>query len=70
MVSTGLFVFEYIRENKTTDSDEICEFVEINAHNIIEDTIEHLNNLENMSDENEGPGDSSDDWPYKEDDDR
>lgn len=43
MVSTGLSVFEYLRQSGTTNSQEICEFIEANASSIIEDTIENLN---------------------------
>ncbi len=43
MVSTGLSILEYIRENGDLDSDDICEFIEANAPGIIEDTIESLN---------------------------
>jgi hypothetical protein len=31
MLSTGLSIVEYLRENAHADSDEICDFVEANA---------------------------------------
>ncbi|MDR0306597.1 MAG: hypothetical protein LBI42_07145 [Chitinispirillales bacterium] len=46
MVSTGLSVLEYIRENGELDSEEICEFIETNASDIIDDTIEHLSSCD------------------------
>lgn len=52
MMSTGLSILEYIRENGDLDNDDICEFIEVNAPAIIEDTIEHLNSAED-SDEDE-----------------
>ncbi|KMQ51142.1 hypothetical protein CHISP_1848 [Chitinispirillum alkaliphilum] len=43
MISTGLSLFEYLRENKNTRTEDILHFVEMNASSIIEETIEHLN---------------------------
>jgi hypothetical protein len=77
MLSTGLSVLEYVRENSNVNSDEICDFVESNAEIIVNDTINHL---KGMGDENEkdvgGPeaghhdneeigGESTDEWPMK-----
>jgi hypothetical protein len=50
MLSTGLSVLEYLRENKNVDDDDICEFIEMNAETIIEDTIEQLNNEDEVTD--------------------
>ena len=50
MLSTGLSVLEYLRENKNVDDNDICEFIEMNAETIIEDTIEQLNNEDEVTD--------------------
>jgi len=52
MLSTGLSVLEYIRENDgELDNDDICEFIETNAAAIIDDTIDHLSATEEEYDE-------------------
>ncbi|NLD99771.1 MAG: hypothetical protein GX640_07840 [Fibrobacter sp.] len=50
MISTGLSILEYLREHTNADSDEICEFIELNAGSIIEDTIEQLSVSEEKAD--------------------
>jgi hypothetical protein len=67
IVSSGLSVVEYLKEHGEADTDEICEFLEINANTIIEDTIEQLNNSDDCSegDSNCGKSDSIDEnWPF------
>jgi hypothetical protein len=74
MISTGMSVLEYMKENKYANNDDICEFVEFNARTIIEDTIEQLNTTEEASEKKDSDGidetDSIDgeEWPYTEDD--
>jgi hypothetical protein len=53
MVSTGLSVLEYLRENTHSDSDEVCDFVEANAETIIGDTIKHLKNMTDLQSKHE-----------------
>ncbi|MFP4163324.1 MAG: hypothetical protein ACLFQB_01710 [Chitinispirillaceae bacterium] len=53
MMSTGLSLLEYFRENGDLDSDDICEFIEVNAPAIIEDTIEHLNSADDCEEDEE-----------------
>ena len=70
MLSTGLSVVEFMRENNNTDSDEVCDFVEANAEIIINDTIRHLKNINDYR-EKDGDGAKSGDtgeWPLKEND--
>ncbi|MDO5577423.1 MAG: hypothetical protein Q4F84_10110 [Fibrobacter sp.] len=43
ILSTGLSVFEYYKNNGEIDIEEICEYLDANANSIIEDTIEQLN---------------------------
>lgn len=62
MLSTGLSILEYIRDHKNADSDEICEFIEINAGSIIDDTIEQLNNDDDLPDQSAGA--ENDQWPF------
>ena len=72
MLSTGLSVLEYVRENSNVNSDEICDFVESNAETIVNDTISHLKGMgnekgheENIEDNEESSGESTDEWPMK-----
>ena len=77
MMSTGLSVLEYLRENANADSDEICDFVEANAEMIVSDTISHLKSMNDLREQtgnagNESgdvsgkrSGEDSDSWPIK-----
>jgi hypothetical protein len=76
MLSTGLSVLEYVRENANVNSDEICDFVESNAEIIVNDTISHLKEMgndkekndpsdSNIADNEENGGESTDEWPMK-----
>lgn len=65
MISTGLSIFEYIRDNKFADTEEICEFLELNASSIIEDTIAQMNTSEEASGQSgEEDRQESEDWPF------
>jgi hypothetical protein len=68
MLSTGLSVIEYLRENHNADSDEVCDFLETNAEVIINDTIRHLKNINDFPEKNDEEAKSGDagDWPHKE----
>jgi hypothetical protein len=46
MLSTALSVIEYIRENPHADSDEICDFIDANAENIMGDTVRHMKSID------------------------
>jgi hypothetical protein len=63
MISTGLSVMEFMRRNKVADLDDICEFVEVNADEIIETTIEDMNNCEKVDGETDEPPRPNDEWP-------
>jgi hypothetical protein len=67
MLSTGLSIVEYMRENASADSDEICDFVEANAEVIINDTIRHLKNMNEYHEKN-GEDPFKDDLPPVDDD--
>jgi len=43
MISTGLSIVEYVKQSKSVDAIDICEFVERNAGSIIAHTIEDIN---------------------------
>jgi hypothetical protein len=43
MISTGLSIIEYIKQCKVVDTLDVCDFIEQNAHNIINNTIEDMN---------------------------
>ncbi|MBD3322900.1 MAG: hypothetical protein GF350_17520 [Chitinivibrionales bacterium] len=61
MISTGLTVFEYLKRKMVNDEDEICELVEVNADNIIENTIEDMNSAPGL-DEGEGDPEPPPPW--------
>ena len=68
MLSTGLSVIEYMRENTKVDSDEICDFIESNAETIISDTIRHLKSMDDpKTKDNKGKENDTDEWPLSED---
>jgi hypothetical protein len=60
MLTTALSVWEYVRENPGADSDEICDFVDANAADIVSDTVKHLKGLDD-SDEKGLTDDSEED---------
>ena len=63
MLSTGLSIYEFLRDHQNVDSDEICEFIEINAGSIIDETIEQLYSDDDapVQDQNDS---ESDQWPF------
>lgn len=62
MVSTGLSILDFLKENQGATTDDICEFVEVNAPTIIEDTIEHLNSMEDSAENIGDEKDEPDSW--------
>ena len=68
MLSTGLSVVEYLRENTKADSEEIGDFIEANAEEIIDDTIKHLKSMEDFDEKGSGQDNErkSNDWPLNE----
>jgi hypothetical protein len=67
MISTGLSILDYMKDNKNIDGEELCEFIEINAKEIIEDTIAQLSSNDDIpeSEPEIESGNSSDDgWPF------
>jgi hypothetical protein len=53
IMSTGMTIADFLQNHPTADADDICEYLELHADTIIEDTIEQLNN--------------NDDYPEKDD---
>jgi len=43
MISTGLSIVEYIKQSKSVDAIDICDYIDQNADHIIEDTIDDMN---------------------------
>jgi hypothetical protein len=43
MISTGLSIVEYIKQFKSVDAIDICDYIDRNADHIIEDTIDDMN---------------------------
>jgi hypothetical protein len=50
MISTGVSIMEFVRKNKTVDTEEICEYIEFNAEDIIAETIKNLSSDDNEYD--------------------
>ncbi len=68
MIATGLTVFEHMAENGTVDPKEVCEFIEMHADTIIEDTILDMNSLEEGNEQDsEDDGGEDDDWSAEND---
>ena len=65
MISTGVSIMEFVRKNKSVDTEEVCEYIEFNADDIIAETIKNLSSDENEFD---GLGDSIN-KPIRDDDD-
>lgn len=65
MQFTGLSVQEYLRENVSADSNEICDFIESNADGIINDTLRHLKKAKDLADtgdSDDGGDDDTGEW--------
>lgn len=68
MISTGLSAVEFLRQHGEASLDDVCEFIEVNAEDIIETTIEDMNNCESSNEGHaddelprvDGPGDNTD----------
>lgn len=54
IMSAGLAVADFLHENRAASSDEVCEYLEIHANTIIEDTIEQLNDSDDEPELEEG----------------
>jgi hypothetical protein len=61
IVSTGLSVYEYLKEHRNASSDDICEFLEVNSGCIIEETIDQINSADESSDQEDAEG-KDDQW--------
>ena len=53
MVSTGMAVYEFMQKNKAPGEEDICEYVEESAADIIAKTIADMNAFEENPPENE-----------------
>jgi hypothetical protein len=61
MISAGLMTLNYLKDKKVVDKEDICEFIEVNADSIIEDTLSEMDDIEPKSETNPF-GESSDFW--------
>jgi hypothetical protein len=52
MLSTGSSIVEYIRENGSSDPDEITDFIEVNFENIVSSTIKDLKRMDSLYENN------------------
>ena len=66
MISTGLSIVEYIKQFKSVDAIDICDYIDQNADHIIEDTIDDMNHdLPEDKDASRPDGDDTpDDIPF------
>lgn len=62
MISTGLSIFDYVREKKVVDEEDVCEFLDVNADSIIEDTLEELNDSDSPPFDDSSPEEPSQPW--------
>jgi len=53
MISTGVSIMEFVKDHKSVNTREICEFIEFNADTIITQTLKNMNREESASGENE-----------------
>ncbi|MBD3393852.1 MAG: hypothetical protein GF418_17105 [Chitinivibrionales bacterium] len=64
MISTGLSILEFMKENRGVNPTDICDFVEMNADTIIWNTIEDMNSSgEYEETEDDEPDDEFDGLP-------
>ena len=54
IMSAGLAVADFLNEHHNADTDDVCEYLELHANSIIEDTIEQLNNSEDFPEREDG----------------
>ncbi len=55
MITTGISIMEFVKENRNAKTEEVCEFVEYNADDIIAETIKNLNHDNDGKDSPMGP---------------
>ncbi|MBN1308685.1 MAG: hypothetical protein JXA18_12250 [Chitinispirillaceae bacterium] len=46
IMSAGMAVVDFLNENRNADADDVCEYLEMHADSIIEETIVQLNDNE------------------------
>ena len=54
IMSAGLAVVDFLNKYRNADADDVCEYLEMHADSIIEETIEQLNNSEEYPEKEEG----------------
>ena len=60
IMSAGMAVVDFLSEHHNADADDVCEYLEMHANTIIEDTIEQLNTGDNYPDKEDTGGP----WPF------
>jgi len=61
MISTGLSILEYVKQNGAVGASDVCDFVEMNADTIIWNTIEDMNSGGELEEGEGGPLDEEGD---------
>lgn len=69
MISTGVSIIEYVKENKNINKEDICEFIEFNAYDIISETIKSLSDNYSKDEEFDKNGSCEEDSDDDDDDD-
>jgi len=59
IMSAAMEVVEYLKKHRNADSGDVCEYIESHTDTIIEDTINQLNESEELSAKDNG----EDPWP-------
>lgn len=43
MITTSISIMEFVKKNMSVNSEDVCEYIEYNADDIISETIKNLN---------------------------
>ena len=61
IISAGLAAVDFLQQHRTADTNDVCDYLEMHADSIIEDTIEQLNNSDEEYPEKD---DENSQWPF------
>lgn len=61
LISAGLMTVDYLKDKKVVDKEDVCEFLEVHADSIIDETLGEMDNLRSPLDKNQF-NDTSEFW--------
>ncbi len=67
MITTSVSIMDFVKNNKLANTEDVCEFVEFTADDIISETINNLNKDETGSKPGKSFDDFNDDLPPADD---